>query len=181
MWFYDYVDKIVSHLPTSILTLDIDKNNIFFDHLPTSSSPSSQWTSLYFKLWNKKRLCQIRIWFTSGEKITRVARGKLCDFVNYTPENWEPKMETIYLECISCWLFWDHPYVMSAYYWTLFDPPIRHVSMNTDYRTEHQKSGYFPNPPKPVLLLTWYRDGTLENRKKKFFATVYMLKLPHSC
>ena len=29
-----------------------------------------------------------------------MARGKLCDFVNYTPENWEPKMETIYLECI---------------------------------------------------------------------------------
>ena len=30
--------------------------------------------------------------------------GKFCDFVNNTPENWKPKMETIYLECISCWL-----------------------------------------------------------------------------
>ena len=29
---------------------------------------------------------------------------KFCDFVNNTPENWKPKMETIYLECISCWL-----------------------------------------------------------------------------
>ena len=126
--------SLFCYLPTTtrkFLTLNMNKIRLF-DHLPTPSSPSSQWTSLYFKLWNKKRLCEIRIWFTSGEKITRVARGKLCDFVNYTPENWEPKMETIYLECISCWLLWDHPYIMSAYFWTFFDPPTRHASMNTE-------------------------------------------------
>ena len=145
--------SLFCYLPTTtrkFLTLNMNKIRLF-DHLPTPSSPSSQWTSLYFKLWNKKRLCEIRIWFTSGEKITRVARGKLCDFVNYTPENWEPKMETIYLECISCWLLWDHPCIMSAYFWTFFDPPTRHASMNTELNI--RKMAIF-KPIHPVLLLT---------------------------
>ena len=57
-------------------------------------------------------------------------------------------METIYLECISCWLLWDHPYIMSAYFWTFFDPPTRHVSMNTELNI--RKMAIFQtHPPRP--------------------------------